>query len=52
MAFEAAEKAGIGVIALGSKMIDAPVVKRALRTILLAEQNGLLNPKWRESDEG
>ncbi len=37
---------------LGSKMIDAPVVKRALRTIRLAEQNGLLNPKWRESDEG
>lgn len=51
MAFETAEKAGIGVIALGSKMIDAPVVKRALRTIRLAEQNGLLNPNWRESDE-
>ncbi len=51
-AFEAAEKAGIGVIALGSKMIDAPVVKRAMRTIRLAEQNGLLNPDWRESDEG
>lgn len=52
MAFEAAEKAGIGVIAMGSKMIDAPVVKRALRTIRMAEQNGLLNPNWRESDEG
>lgn len=52
MAFEAAEKAGIGVIALGSKMIDAPVVKRALRTIRTAEQNGLLNPNWRESNEG
>ena len=51
MAFEAAEKAGIGVIALGSKMIDAPVVNRALRTIRQAEQNGLLNPNWRESDE-
>lgn len=51
-AFEAAEKEGIGVIALGSKMIDAPVVKRALRTIRMAEQNGLLNPNWRESDEG
>ena len=43
---------GIGVIAMGSKMIDAPVVKRALRTIRQAEQNGLLNPNWRESDEG
>lgn len=51
-AFEAAEKEGIGVIALGSKMIDAPVVKRALRTIRQAEQNGLLNPDWREHDEG
>ncbi len=51
-AFEAAEKEGIGVIALGTKMIDAPVVKRALRTIRIAEQNGLLNPDWRENDEG
>ena len=50
--FEAAEKEGIGVIALGTKMIDAPVVKRALRTIRTAEQNGLLNPDWREHDEG
>ncbi len=50
-AFEAAEKEGIGVIALGSKMIDAPVVKRALRTIRTAEQNGLLNPDWRENHE-
>ena len=28
-AFEEAEKKGLGVVALGSKMIDAPVVKRA-----------------------
>jgi len=36
-AFEEAEKQGLGVVSLGSKMIDAPVVKRAQRTIQLAE---------------
>ena len=42
-AYKEAEKSGSGVVALGSKMIDAPVVKRAQRTIRLAVQNGLLN---------
>ena len=37
-AYEEAEKQGLGVVSLGSKMIDAPVVKRAQRTIQLAEQ--------------
>ncbi len=32
-AFEEAEKKGLGVISLGSKMIDPPVVKRALRIL-------------------
>ncbi len=32
-AFEEAQKKGLGVVALGSKMIDAPVVKRAQRII-------------------
>jgi citrate lyase subunit beta/citryl-CoA lyase len=36
-AYEEAEKQGLGVVSLGSKMIDAPVVKRAQRTIQLAE---------------
>jgi citrate lyase subunit beta/citryl-CoA lyase len=36
-AFEEAKKHGLGVVSLGSKMIDAPVVKRALRIIELAE---------------
>ena len=31
LAFEDAERRGLGVVALGSKMIDPPVVKRALR---------------------
>ncbi len=47
LAFENAEKLGIGVVSLGSKMIDAPVVKRALRTIHLAVQNKLIDDNWR-----
>lgn len=36
-AFKEAEKKGLGVVSLGSKMIDPPVVKRALRTVKLAK---------------
>ncbi|MDQ7816846.1 MAG: aldolase/citrate lyase family protein [Melioribacteraceae bacterium] len=46
LAFEEAEKKGLGVVALGSKMIDAPVVKRAKHIIELAVLNGLLNKNW------
>jgi citrate lyase subunit beta/citryl-CoA lyase len=35
-AFEEAQKKGIGVVSLGSKMIDPPVVKRAQRVVRLA----------------
>ncbi len=48
LAFEEAERKGLGVVSLGSKMIDPPVVKRAQRTIDLAILNNLLNEKWRE----
>ena len=37
-AFEAAEASGSGVVALGNKMIDPPVVKRAQKTIDLANK--------------
>jgi len=47
VAFEEAEKKGLGVVALGSKMVDPPVVKRALRTIRMAEALGLLPKAWR-----
>lgn len=47
LAFEEAEKKGLGVVALGSKMIDAPVVKRAKHTIELALLNGLINKNWK-----
>jgi len=36
-AFEEAEKKGLGVVSLGSKMIDPPVVKRAQRVVRLAK---------------
>ena len=35
-AFEEAQARGSGVVALGSKMIDPPVVKRAQKTLELA----------------
>ena len=48
LAFEEAEKKGLGVVSLGSKMIDPPVVKRAMRTIELAIINNLLENNWRK----
>jgi citrate lyase subunit beta/citryl-CoA lyase len=39
-AFNEAEKKGLGVVSLGSKMIDPPVVKRAQRTLHLAKLSG------------
>jgi citrate lyase subunit beta/citryl-CoA lyase len=37
-AFKEAEARGSGVVALGSKMIDPPVVKRAMKTLELAKR--------------
>ncbi len=48
IAFDAAQGQGLGVVALGSKMIDPPVVKRALRTIDLALRAGILPEQWKE----
>ncbi len=42
LAFEEAEKKGLGVVALGSKMIDPPVVKRAQNVMHLAKLNNLV----------
>ncbi|PID92384.1 MAG: citrate lyase ACP [Bacteroidetes bacterium] len=41
-AFADAKARGLGVISLGTKMIDPPVVKRAERTMALASELGLL----------
>ncbi|MCD4690413.1 citrate lyase acyl carrier protein [bacterium] len=48
LAFEKAEAEGLGVVSLGSKMIDPPVVKRALHTVDMAVRSGLLLEDWRE----
>jgi len=41
-AFEKAEAEGLGVVSLGSKMVDPPVVKQALRLVDQARQLGLM----------
>ncbi|MGC4113801.1 MAG: aldolase/citrate lyase family protein [Myxococcales bacterium] len=48
LAFEDAQKRGLGVVSLGSKMIDPPVVKRALATVRTAVSMGKLDANWRE----
>ena len=49
LAFEEAESKGLGVVSLGSKMIDAPVVKRALTTVETAVLVGKLAEDWRDA---
>ena len=43
-AFEEAQAKGLGVVSLGSKMIDAPVVLRALKLIERAQAMGIAVP--------
>jgi citrate lyase subunit beta/citryl-CoA lyase len=50
LAFEEAERQGLGVVALGRKMIDTPVVKRAQATVETALAAGMLAPDWREAE--
>ena len=50
LAFEEAERKGLGVVSLGSKMIDPPVVKRALHTVDMAIAAGVLNADWRDAE--
>lgn len=47
-AFDEATAKGLGVISIGSKMVDPPVVKRAQRTIHLAVQSGKLAANWKD----
>lgn len=48
LAYDEAREKGLGVVALGSKMIDAPVVARSQRILALAIQLNLLTQLWRE----
>ncbi|MDP3313128.1 aldolase/citrate lyase family protein [Lutibacter sp.] len=47
IAFIKATEEGLGVVSLGSKMIDAPIVKRAQRIIDLAVSLGKLDINWK-----
>ncbi|NOZ33858.1 MAG: citrate lyase ACP [Chlorobi bacterium] len=44
-AFKEAEEKGLGVISIGTKMIDPPIVKRAEKIVNLALELGLLSKK-------
>jgi citrate lyase subunit beta/citryl-CoA lyase len=46
LAFNAAQAQGRAVVSVGSKMIDPPVVKRALKTIEMAVTCGCLSATW------
>jgi len=50
LAYRDAIDRGLGVVAMGSKMIDPPVVARAEKTINLAVKLGLLSGKWSEEE--
>lgn len=51
-AFIIAMEQGLGVVSLGSKMIDPPVVKRAETTIDMAIDVGKLDQDWRNNYVG
>jgi citrate lyase subunit beta/citryl-CoA lyase len=51
-AFIEATAKGLGVVSLGTKMIDPPVVKRAQKVIDLAINLGKLSPDWHEEFSG
>jgi citrate lyase subunit beta/citryl-CoA lyase len=46
-AFDEATEKGLGVVSVDSKMIDPPVVKRALRIIDLSINSGKLSADWK-----
>jgi citrate lyase subunit beta/citryl-CoA lyase len=49
LAFKEAQAQGRNVVSVGSKMIDPPVVERALRTIAMAVSLGCVAADWNES---
>ncbi|MBC8401439.1 MAG: HpcH/HpaI aldolase/citrate lyase family protein [Candidatus Marinimicrobia bacterium] len=51
LAFDKAQEQGLGVVALGNKMIDPPVVKRAQQTLALAIASNLLAENWKEEGQ-
>jgi citrate lyase subunit beta/citryl-CoA lyase len=51
-AYEDAQVRGLGVVSLGSKMIDAPVVQRALKLVERARRMGLVNAEASAKEGG
>lgn len=51
LAFDDAAEKGLGVVSLGSKMIDPPVVKRAQNTISMALEAGLILENWKDNTQ-
>lgn len=51
LVFERADAQGLGVVSLGSKMIDPPVVKRAVQLIDRAIALGKIPQNWRPEGE-
>lgn len=51
IAFKAAKEKGLGVVSLGTKMIDAPVVKRAENTLKVAINLGIIDTNWETNFE-
>jgi citrate lyase subunit beta/citryl-CoA lyase len=49
LAMEDADSRGLGAVALGSKMIDPPVARRAENLVRNAIRLGLLDEDWRQS---
>ena len=50
-AYDDAQARGMGVVSLGSKMIDAPVVQRALKVVARAKQMGVATEQRAPSGE-
>ncbi len=50
-AMNAAQKTGSGVVSLGTKMIDPPVVKRAERVLKLAIRNQQIPANWIKEED-
>ena len=51
LAFDEAAENGLGVVSLGSKMIDPPVVRRAQNAINMALESGLVPEDWKETEQ-
>jgi citrate lyase subunit beta/citryl-CoA lyase len=45
-----AEERGLGAVAVGSKMVDPPVVQQAFRTVELAVAGGVIDAEWDDSE--